>query len=95
MIHVRKCRPDYFLALADNRKTFELRKEENGEPAFEAGDYLALNEYDESLTGEGYTGAALLFEITYVLRPGDGDIVADLLPSGVAALSLRRVQLFK
>ena len=70
MIHVRKVLPEYFEALRTGRKRFELRREEEDEPFFNVGDYLAVNEYDPTLEAlaECYTGRCLLFEILYVLR---------------------------
>ena len=70
MIHVRKVLPEYFGALRTGRKRFELRREEEDEPSFNVGDYLAVNEYDPTLEAlaECYTGRCLLFEILYVLR---------------------------
>ena len=70
MIHVRKVLPEYFEALRTGRKRFELRREEEDEPSFNVGDFLAVNEYDPTLEAlvECYTGRCLLFEILYVLR---------------------------
>lgn len=80
MIHVLKVEPAYFEALRTGRKRFELRKEEEGEEPFTAGDFLALNEWDPEggaqlfqnnvrvATAGCYTGRCLLFEILYVLR---------------------------
>ena len=82
MIHVRKVLPEYFEALRTGRKRFELRKEEEGEEPFSAGDFLALNEWTNSeatqIYADGmpvaelpcghYTGRCLFFEILYVLR---------------------------
>ena len=70
MIHVKKVMPEYFEALRTGRKRFELRREEEDEPSFNVGDFLAVNEYDPTLEAlaECYTGRCLLFEILYVLR---------------------------
>lgn len=62
MIHARKCEPEYFQAVIDGRKPFEIRTIEP-DTAYNAGDFLALNEW--SITG--YTGRCCLVEITYVL----------------------------
>lgn len=80
MIHAKKVLPDYFDALCDGRKRFELRREDPQEPSFAAGDYIALNEYDAE--DEAYTGRCLLFKIVYVLRDFPG------LTEGYAALGL-------
>lgn len=90
MIHAKKVKPEYFAALRDGSKTFELRREEPGEPPYAVGDYLALNECESGRHSEEpprYSGACLLYRITYVLRG------VDLLPPGVVALGLRLMPL--
>lgn len=75
MIHVRKVLPEYFNALQEGTKRFELRREDPDAPRFAVGDYLALNEYDpgrHAALEDLYTGRCLLFEIGYVLRNYDG-----------------------
>lgn len=62
MIHELKCDPEYFAAIENNQKTFEVRK--NDRP-FRVGDYLALNELDDTRTT--YTGKCRLVKITYIL----------------------------
>ncbi len=79
MIHTIKCNYDYFKALKDGTKTFEVRKKDR---LYEVGDYLAVNEFvpDEQIdiysvmpdnfrrTNDGcYTGDCLLYKITYIL----------------------------
>ena len=62
----KKILPQYFEAVKDGRKNFELRKDEDDA---QVGDTLVLNEWD----GE-YTGRCETREIKYVLRdvPGYG-----------------------
>lgn len=60
MIHALKILPDYFRAILDGKKNFEVRKNDR---EFKAGDYLALNEYSEGM----YTGRAVLMHVTYIL----------------------------
>ncbi len=80
MIHEVKCRPEYFAALADGTKPFEVRKKDR---PYQAGDILAVNEFapfdyifgseDEykrfcRTSNEGrYSGECILFKITYIL----------------------------
>ena len=61
MIHAVKIIPEYYEAVKDGSKRFEVRKDDR---PYNVGDYIALNEYDVS----GYTGRSMLFKITYVLR---------------------------
>ena len=61
MIHAVKINPEYYEAVKDGSKRFEVRKFDR---PYGVGDYLALNEYDENC----YTGRAMLFKLTYVLR---------------------------
>ena len=89
MIHAKKIRPEYFEALLAGDKTFELRREEPGEPAYAVGDYLALNECETGKHCETprYSGRCLLYRITYVLRD------TPLLPERTVALGLRLMPL--
>lgn len=64
MIHALKMLPEYFEAVWENKKTFELRKNDRD---FKVGDYLALNEWD----GEKYTGRTTLVEVIYILDPNE------------------------
>jgi ASC-1-like (ASCH) protein len=43
MIHELKIDPEYFAAVRNGEKQFELRRNDRN---FSIGDYLALNEYD-------------------------------------------------
>lgn len=42
MIHTVKCYPEYFRALTDGSKPFEVRENDR---IYEVGDYLAVNEF--------------------------------------------------
>lgn len=61
MIHELKTLPEYFEAVADGSKTFEVRKNDR---LFSVGDFLALNEYGKG----GYTGRCLIVRVTYILN---------------------------
>ena len=88
MIYVKKCQPEYFEALLAGDKTFELRREEPGEPAYAVGDYIALNECETGKHCEPrYSGRCLLYRITYVLRG------TPLLPERTVALGIRLMPL--
>ena len=56
----KKILPEYFEAVLKERKTFEIRKDEDG---FSPGDIIRLEEWD----GE-YTGRHVTRKVTYVLR---------------------------
>lgn len=85
MIHAKKILPEYFEAMCEGLKPFEVLREDADEPRYDVGDYLALNEYDpsEGPVGCGYTGRCLFYEITYVLRGH------ELLQPGAVILGLR------
>ena len=88
MIHAKKIKPEYFEALLAGDKTFELRREEPGEPAYTVGDYIALNECETKKHCEPrYSGRCLLYQITYVLRG------TPLLPERTVALGIRLMPL--
>lgn len=63
MLHALKVLPEYFSALKDGHKNFELRKYDR---PFEVTDTIVLQEYDDKQ--ERYTGNEIHSEITYILR---------------------------
>ena len=56
----KKILPEYFEAVQENRKKFELRKDEDN---IQVGDEIMLEEWDGEYTGR-YTNR----KVTYVLR---------------------------
>lgn len=70
--HDLKTWPEYFQAVLDGRKLFEIRKDDRG---FQVGDSVQLEEYDPQLNV--YSGRAIVVEITYVTPFGqpDGQVV--------------------
>lgn len=66
MIHELKIDPEYFAAVRNGEKQFELRRNDRN---FSIGDYLALNEYDR--VQKAYTGRTELVEVTYMMNPND------------------------
>ena len=61
MIHAVKQLPEFFEAVIEGIKTFEVRQNDRD---YRVGDLLALNEYD----GKGYTGRCCLVKIDYILN---------------------------
>jgi hypothetical protein len=61
-VHCLKCWPEYFAAIDNGDKTFELRKDDRD---YRVGDYLQLYEWHPCT--EQYTGKTMLLEVTYVL----------------------------
>lgn len=64
MIHELKILPQYFRAVLERRKTFEVRK--NDRP-FAVGDVIFLREFNP-LSELGYTGRVWYGNITYILN---------------------------
>lgn len=64
MVHDLKILPQFYRAVLERRKTFEVRQ--NDRP-FAVGDYVNLHEYDPDYCGK-YTGRVWHGEITYVLN---------------------------
>lgn len=64
MTHDLKILPEYYRAVNEGRKTFEVRKSDR---PFAVGDYVNLNEYDPDYAG-GYTGRVWNGVITYILN---------------------------
>ena len=81
MIHALKIKPEYFKAVANLDKLFEVRKADR---PFRVGDYIALNEIDDCGV---YTGAHILARISYILDyPAylqEGYVVLGLTSNGV------------
>lgn len=65
--HDLKTWPACFAAVADGRKTFEVRKNDR---AFQAGDVLNLREWDP-YAAEAYSGRALRVPVLWVLPGGE------------------------
>ena len=82
MEHELKIWPQYFQAVYDGRKTFEVRVNDRG---FQAGDSVILHEWDNlrfvenSNNFTGYTGRKIQFEIGYVYPLDDGRVVFSLI----------------
>jgi hypothetical protein len=86
MPHVLKIWPGEFEAVAEKRKTHEVRRNDRD---YNAGDLLVLKEFvpaGEDLTkGEGaFTGRVVLRRVTYVTPAGSWG-----LPTDVCVLSIR------
>ena len=62
MTHELKILPEYYNAVRSGKKKFELRKDDRD---FAEGDRLWLREWDPE---EGYTGKAIMTNVTYILR---------------------------
>lgn len=61
-LHELKCYPQYFQAVKDRRKNFEVRKNDRD---FKVGDFLWLREYDGDKLA--FTGREETRRITYIL----------------------------
>lgn len=81
MIHELKIWPQYFEAVTDGRKTFEVRVNDRG---YQAGDTVILREWkpDEVRSPSHYTGNSVEFRIGYVLPIDAERVVFSLLPGG-------------
>jgi predicted RNA-binding protein with PUA-like domain len=62
-----KILPEYFDAVWDGIKTFEIRKNDRN---FQVGDEVILQEYDPE---KGYTGSGLVVIITYITNYAQKD----------------------
>lgn len=60
-IHTLKIMPQYFTAVVENRKTFELRQNDRD---YQVGDLLLLKEFFNN----EFTGNEIVREVTYVLK---------------------------
>ena len=64
-VHELKVLPEYFCAVSEGKKTFELRRDDRG---FEVSDGLVLREWD----GEKYSGRFVKCKVTYILKDFQG-----------------------
>jgi hypothetical protein len=65
MTHKLKTWKEFFWAIANLEKTFEVRRNDRG---FKVGDILLLKEWDNE--AEKYTGKIIEVEVTYILNGG-------------------------
>jgi hypothetical protein len=80
--HEVKCWPEFFSAILEGRKTFEIRVDDRG---YQVGDYLLEREFDPTdykNGGRGYTGQSLKVQIGYIGRHIPG------LPPNVVGMSI-------
>ena len=84
MIHQLKLKSKYFEKVISGEKTFEIRVDDRH---YEQGDYLALNEIDNSGI---YTGRSCMVCVDYVLRKAEG-----LLPEGVVCMAIKPCRIVK
>lgn len=82
MQHRKKIWPQFFRAVVEGSKGFELRVEKPGEAQFMPGDTIILEEFDPR-ENEGYTGASIMVHVDYVLRN------EEWLQPGVCCMSIR------
>lgn len=83
MEHELKVWPEFFDALADGRKQFEMRKDDRG---FKPGDTLRLREYSPG--PDEYTGREVTKKITYMLWGDDPASYAFGVRGGFVVMSL-------
>ena len=69
-VHELKIVPEYFRAVKEGKKTFEIRKNERN---FKVGEYIDLREYSGD---KGYTGNRLCLKIVYMIE-------SDCFPQGL------------
>lgn len=87
-VHDLKSWPEYFAAIADGTKTFEVRKDDRG---FTVGDHIRLREWDP--VSEDYTGREVERRITYAFRgpfipPSKDEVQFAVLGHGIVVLAV-------
>lgn len=83
--HYLKTWPEYFSALKDGRKTFELRYNDR---QYNIGDIIVCQEYDNDK--KQYTGEELYFTINYKTCWNDDIIMGNALKVGYCILGLKK-----
>ena len=86
--HKIKAWPDYFKAVVDGSKTFELRKNDRD---FHVGDKLELQEYDPLAVSSPYTGKKQKVKIKYIISGDDEGFRFGLQP-GYVCMSIQKVK---
>lgn len=85
--HELKTWPEFFEAVVDGRKTFEVRKNDRD---FRVGEALVLREWDPAVATdageEGYTGRSLRCGIAYVMAGGRFGVGARYCVLGIEVL---------
>lgn len=86
LTHELKTWPEYFAAVADGRKTFEVRKNDRD---FRTGDTLILREWSPfPVTGGGdYTGREVSRRVGYILKGGSFGVPDDFVVMALDALT--------
>lgn len=74
--HELKILPEFFTAVLEGKKTFELRKNDRN---YKVGDTLKLNEFD----GEKYCGNCTYRTITFILKGGQYGLDKDYVILGI------------
>lgn len=74
--HELKILPEFFVAVLECRKTFELRKNDRD---YKVGDVILLKEFD----GKRYTGNYTRKNVTYVLNGGQYGLDKDYVILGI------------
>lgn len=77
-VHKLKTWPDYFNAVMNGSKNFEVRENDRG---FEVGDYLLLEEWNPDT--QTYTGAVCARQITYILEGGQFGVEPGYVVMGI------------
>lgn len=93
-IHKLKIWPQFYEAVADGHKPFEVRKDDRG---YKVGDLLELHEFDPHVvnpekrlgqlghTGPGvYTGRSLTRYVSYIMRGGQHGIAEGFVVLGLS-----------
>jgi len=77
--HVLKCWPEYYDAISEGKKRFEIRREDDRK--FAVGDLLVLKEWDPNT--QEHLGHSYIVEVTYIVRgPAWG------IPEGLVVMSI-------
>ena len=63
MIHYIKCEQPWFDDIKNDKKTFEIRKDDRG---YEYGDWVVLKEWNPEI--KEYSGRSITITITYLIR---------------------------
>ena len=81
-VHELKTLPEFYQAIVDEEKTFEIRKNDRG---FKVGDYLRLKEIYSTNGKRRYTGREVTVIVRYIF---DGSNLSGIITPGFVIMSI-------
>lgn len=88
MIHILKIWPQFYSSIADEKKRFEIRKNDRG---YRAKDILILREYDPDM--RKYTDRVLSVVVDYILSHDTSSLFSEAIHKDYVVMSIRKISI--